>query len=64
MSSTSQPVSSLVDFYNKYLLVLSEDQIIKLRKIALGILSFSAFTDEEINSLESNVTVRTQVTVN
>jgi hypothetical protein len=53
MSSTLQPVSTLVDFYNKYLLVLSDDQIIKLRKIAIGMLSFSAFTDEEIHSLDS-----------
>lgn len=39
----------------KYLLFLSEEQIIKLRKIAVGILSISAFTDEEMSLLESRL---------
>ena len=40
----------------KYLLVLTEGQIIKLRNIALGILSPSSFTNAEIQDLENNLT--------
>lgn len=39
----------------KYLLILSEDQIIKLRKIAIGVLTMSAFSDEEMNVLETRL---------
>jgi hypothetical protein len=42
----------------KYLLVLSEDQITKLRKIAVGILTMSAFSDEEMNVLENRLHAR------
>jgi hypothetical protein len=37
--------------YN-FLLVLSEDQIFKLRNIAIGIKSLSSFSDQEIRELE------------
>jgi hypothetical protein len=36
----------------KYLLFLSEDQITKLRKVAVGMLTMSAFSDEEMHMLE------------
>ena len=42
----------------KYLSVLTEEQIIKLRKIATGILSLSAFTNEELNVLESKLSLQ------
>jgi hypothetical protein len=47
----SQPISSYLQLY-KFLLVLSEEQITKLRKIAVGILEMSAFSKEEIQHLE------------
>jgi len=53
MNSNQQPTNYL-DLY-KYLLVLTEGQIIKLRNIALGILSPSSFTNAEIQDLENNL---------
>lgn len=53
-SNTKTVESGYLALY-KYLLLLSEEQIIKLRKIAVGILSISAFTDEEMNLLESRL---------
>lgn len=47
----SQQISSYLQLY-KFLLVLSEEQIIKLRKIAVGMLEMSAFSKEEIQLLE------------
>jgi hypothetical protein len=52
MNST-QPTTYL-DLY-KYLLVLTEAQITKLRNIALGIMSPSSFTKAEIQDLERNL---------
>ena len=52
MNST-QPTTYL-DLY-KYLQVLTEAQIIKLRNVALGILSPSSFTNAEIQDLEINL---------
>ena len=43
-----------IDFY-KYLLVLTEGQIVKLRNIALGILSPSSFSNAEIQDLENDL---------
>jgi hypothetical protein len=54
----NQPLSSYLQLY-KFLPVLNEEQITKLRKIALGILDFSAFTNEEISSLETKLMERT-----
>ena len=51
--NTTQPTNYL-DLY-KYLLVLTEGQIIKLRNIALGIVSPSSFTNAEIQDLELNL---------
>jgi hypothetical protein len=53
MNST-QPSTNYLDLY-KYLLVLTESQIVKLRNIALGILSPSSFTNAEIQDLENNL---------
>jgi len=53
-SNTKSGESGYLALY-KYLLFLSEEQIIKLRKIAVGILSISAFTDEEMSLLESRL---------
>jgi len=57
MNNTQQTNS--LDLY-KYLLVLTESQIIKLRNIALGILSPSSFTNAEIQDLENNLRSQTQ----
>jgi hypothetical protein len=50
----SQQISSYLQLY-KFLLVLSEEQITKLRKIAVGILEMSAFSKEEIQHLENKM---------
>ena len=52
-NSIQQPTNYL-DLY-KYLLVLTEGQIIKLRNVALGILSPSSFSNAEIQDLENNL---------
>ena len=52
MNNTQQ--NNSLDLY-KYLLVLTESQIIKLRNIALGILSPTSFTHAEIQDLEMNL---------
>lgn len=46
-----QPTTSYRYLYN-YLLVLTEDQIFKLRNIAIGTKSLSAFSEGEIRELE------------
>ena len=56
--NNNQQTNSL-DLY-KYLLVLTESQIIKLRNIALGILSPSSFTNAEIQDLENNLRSQAQ----
>ena len=52
--NNNQQSTGYLDLY-KYLLVLTEGQIIKLRNIALGILSPSSFTNAEIQDLENNL---------
>jgi hypothetical protein len=49
---TNTPQLSGYLYLYQYLQVLSEEQIIKLRKIAVGILQLSAFSKEEIDLLE------------
>lgn len=49
-------ISKYLDLY-KYLPVLDEEQIRKLRKIAIGILDLSAFSIEEIRVLETKLLV-------
>jgi len=53
------PASDYLKFY-KYLPVLSEHQLAKIRKIAIGILSVSAFSDEEVQVLEVKLHLETQ----
>jgi hypothetical protein len=53
--NTTQTPTTYLDLY-KYLMVLTEGQIIKLRNVALGILSPSSFTNAEIQDLENNLT--------
>ena len=52
MNNTQQ--NNSLDLYN-YLMVLTESQIIKLRNVALGILSPASFTNAEIQDLENNL---------
>ena len=59
MATSIQHISGYMDFY-KYLMVLSEEQITKLRKIATGILHLSAFSQEEISMLETKITITKQ----
>jgi hypothetical protein len=49
-------ISPYMDLY-KFLPVLDEEQILKLRQIAVGILDISAFTHEEIHVLETKLSV-------
>jgi hypothetical protein len=55
--NNTQQTTNYLDLY-KYLLVLTEGQITKLRNIALGILSPSSFTNAEIQDLENNLSRR------
>lgn len=52
--TVTAPVSDYMKLY-KYLPVLNSDQILKLRKIAIGILDLSVFSKEEITLLESKL---------
>ena len=52
LNNTQQ--NNSLDLY-KYLMVLTESQIIKLRNVALGILSPASFTNAEIQDLENNL---------
>ena len=52
MNNTQQ--NNSLDLY-KYLMVLTESQIIKLRNVGLGILSPASFTNAEIQDLENNL---------
>jgi hypothetical protein len=57
MTGTNDQPSDFLDLY-KYLQVLTEGQITKLRNIALGINSPSSFTPNEIKDLEKNLSRR------
>ncbi|RYY16728.1 MAG: hypothetical protein EOO04_26490 [Chitinophagaceae bacterium] len=53
ITSTNTPgISDYLALY-QYLSVLTEEQIIKLRRIAVGILPLSAFTEDEVKLLAS-----------
>ena len=52
--STFQTGISYRFLYN-FLLVLNEDQIFKLRNIAIGTKNLSAFSENEIRELEVNL---------
>jgi hypothetical protein len=59
MTAATAPVSDYMKLY-KYLSVLDNDQVWKLRKIAIGILNMSAFSPEEIDVLESKLLPESQ----
>lgn len=52
--TTEQKRETRIDYHYLYnfLLVLTEDQIFKLRNIAIGTNSLSAFSEHEIHELE------------
>lgn len=52
--TVAAPVSDYMKLY-KYLPVLNGDQILKLRRIAIGVLDLSVFSKEEIRVLESKL---------
>jgi hypothetical protein len=56
------PRNSYRHLYN-FLLVLNEEQITKLRSIVIGTKDVSAFSDGEIQELESKLAERKQETV-
>lgn len=49
--STKSKISDYLELY-QYLSVLTEEQITKLRRVAVGILPISAFTAEELMQLD------------
>ena len=60
MSMTAESLSPRTNYrylYN-FLLVLSEEQITKLRSIVIGTKDVSAFTDREIQELETKLRER------
>jgi hypothetical protein len=55
IADTSKPMlSNYLELY-QYLSVLTEEQITKLRRIAVGILPLSAFTSDELLQLASKL---------
>jgi hypothetical protein len=51
IANTTKPtLSDYLDLY-QYLSVLTEEQITKLRRIAVGILPFSAFSSDELQQI-------------
>lgn len=54
MTVTSRVPSDYMDFY-RFLPVMDAEQIRKLRRIAIGVLTISAFSDEEIAVLETKL---------
>ena len=51
VETTKSTLSDYLELY-QYLSVLTEEQIIKLRRIAVGILPISAFTADELLQLD------------
>jgi hypothetical protein len=49
--TTKSTLSDYLELY-KYLSVLTEDQITKLRRIAVGMLPITAFSEDEVALLE------------
>ena len=60
----STPIPSLSDYMElyKYLPVLNEEQISKLRKIAIGVLDLSAFSEDELGVLETKMLKEAKLT--
>jgi hypothetical protein len=53
IANTTKPMlSGYLDLY-EYLSVLTEEQITKLRRIAVGILPLSAFSPDELQQLDA-----------
>jgi hypothetical protein len=61
---TAEPVSPRTNYRHLYnfLLVLNEGQITKLRNIVIGTKDVSAFTEGEIQELESKLRERREIT--
>lgn len=53
IKEASSPYMSLY----KFLLVLEEEQLVKLRNIAIGIDNMNSFSEEEVATLESRLLV-------
>jgi hypothetical protein len=49
--TTKSTLSDYLDLY-KYLSVLTEEQITKLRRIAVGMLPLTAFSEDEVEQLD------------
>ncbi|HTE09081.1 MAG TPA: hypothetical protein VK628_09940 [Flavitalea sp.] len=60
MTSAVPGVSDYMQLY-QYLPVLSGEQIMKLRKIAIGILDISSFTEDEKHQLDEKLQVTQEV---
>lgn len=54
MTLSAPVLSDYMDFY-RFLPVMDGDQIAKLRRIAIGVLSISSFSDEEVAVLETKL---------
>ena len=61
ITSTLFPKTDYHFFYD-FLLVMSEEQIQKLRRIILGIESISSFSENEIEELEERIGKKKNVT--
>lgn len=62
ITTTLFPKTDYHFFYN-FLLVMSEEQIQKLRRISIGIEKPSAFSENEIEELEKRVSQNKLVTI-
>ncbi len=62
ITSTLFPKTDYHFFYN-FLLVMSEDQIQKLRRIMIGIEKISSFSENEIEDLEKKAGLHNLVTI-
>jgi hypothetical protein len=54
MTINSTGISDYLEMY-QYLPVLDDEQIFKLRNVAIGILDMTAFSEEEMLTLESRI---------
>jgi hypothetical protein len=60
ISTTFFPKTDYHFFYN-FLLVMSEEQIQKLRRVMIGIEKLSVFSDNEIEDLEKRAGLKTNL---
>jgi hypothetical protein len=54
-TDTNFPAATSYRYLYNFLLVLTEDQIFKLRNIAIGTNSLSSFSEREIRELENKL---------